>query len=53
MRVLKIKLYAHTYRDTTEIQHLEINKLYKDTMVQFKPGLLISSPEGLHHTSRQ
>ena len=22
-------------------------------MVQFKPGLLISSPEGLHHTSRR
>ena len=51
MRELKIKLYAHTYRDTSEIQHYVINKYCKDTMVQFKPGLLISSPAGLHHTS--
>ena len=52
MRALKIKLHAHTYRDTTEIQHYAINKWCKDTMVQFKPGLLISSPARLHHTSR-
>ena len=53
MHALKIKLYAHTYRDTTEIQLYAINKKCKDTMVQFKPGLLISSPAGLHHTSRR
>ena len=26
MRALKIKLYPHTYRDTSEIQHYAINK---------------------------
>ena len=36
MRALKIKLYPHTYRDTTEIQHYAINKQCKDTMVQIQ-----------------
>ena len=27
MRALKIKLHAHTYRDTTEIQHLFPHKV--------------------------
>ena len=53
MRALKIKLYAHTYLDTSEIQHYAINEYCKDTVVQFKPGLLISSPAGLHHPSRR
>ena len=35
MRALKTKLHAHTYRDTTEIQHYAKNKQCKDTMVQF------------------
>ena len=30
-----------------------VNKQCKDTMVQFKRGLPISSPAGRHHTSRQ
>ena len=34
MRALKIKLYAHTYQDTTEIQLYTINKKRKDMMVQ-------------------
>ena len=51
MHMPKIKLRAHTYQYTTEIKIQVINKQCKDTMVQFKPGLLISSPEGLHHTS--
>ena len=42
----KIKLRAHTCQFTTEIKIQVINKQCKDTMVQFKPGLLISSPEG-------
>ena len=46
MHAPKIKLHAHTYQDTTEIKIQVINKQCKDTMVQFKPGLLISSPEG-------
>ena len=49
----KIKLRAHTYQFTTEIKIQVINKQCKDTMVQFEPGLLISSPEGLHHTYRR
>ena len=54
MHAPKIKLRAHTYQDTTlEIKIQEINKQCKDTMVQFKTGLLISSPVGLHHTSRR
>ena len=51
MHMPKIKLRARTYQYTTEIKIQVINKQFKDTMVQFKPGLLISSPEGLHHTS--
>ena len=51
MHTPKIKLRVHTYQYTTEIKIQVINKHGKDTMVQFKPGLLISSPEGLHHTS--
>ena len=54
MHAPKIKLRAHTYQYTTEIKiQVIINKQCKDTMVQFKPGLLISSPEGLHYTSRR
>ena len=53
MHVPKIKLRAHTYQYTTEIKIQVINKQCKDTIVQFKPELLISSPEGLHHTSRR
>ena len=53
MHAPKIKLRAHTYQYTTEIKLQVINKQYKDTMAQFKPGLLISSPEELHHTSRR
>ena len=51
MHMPKIKLRARTYQYTTEIIIQVINKQFEDTMVQFKPGLLISSPEGLHHTS--
>ena len=51
MHAPKIKLRAHTYQDTTEIKIQVIKKQCKDTMVQFKPGLLISSPAGLRHTS--
>ena len=51
MHAPKIKLCVHMYQDTTEIKIQVINKQCKDTMVQFKPGLLISSPAGLHHTS--
>ena len=53
MQAPKITLRAHTYQYTTEIKIQVINKQCKDTMVQFKPGLLISSPAGLHHTSRR
>ena len=53
MHAAKIKLRAHMNQDTTEIKIQVINKQRKDTMVQFKPGLLISSPLGLHHTSRR
>ena len=49
----KIKLPAHAYQDTTEIKIQVINKQCKDAMVQFKRGLLISSPAGLRHTSRR
>ena len=49
----KIKLRAHTYQDTTEIKIQVINKQCRDTMVQFKPRLLISSPAGRHHTCRR
>ena len=51
MHAPKIKLRAHAYQDTTEIQIQVISKQCKDTMVQFRPGLLIPSPAGLHHTS--
>ena len=41
------KTRAHTYQDTTEIQ-------ISDVRIQWcKPGLLISSPAGLHHTFRR
>ena len=46
MHAPKIKFRAHTYQDTTETKIQVINKQCKDTMVQFKPGLLISSPIG-------
>ena len=51
MHAPKIKLRAHRYQDTTEIKIQVINKQCKDKTVQFKPGLLISSPAGQHHTS--
>ena len=51
MQAPKITLRAHTYQYATEIKKIQaINKQCTDTMVQFKPGLVISSPEGLHHT---
>ena len=53
MHVQKTKLCVHTYQDTTEEQIYVISNVRIDTMVQFKPGLLISSPAGLPHTSRQ
>ena len=46
MHAPKIKFRAHTYQDTTETKIQVINKQCKDTMVQFQPGLLISSPIG-------
>ena len=49
MHTPKIKLRTHMYQDTTEIKIQVINKQCKDMMVQCKPGLLISSPAGLHH----
>ena len=49
-------MHAHMYHYTTEIK-IQVIKLIsnacKDTMVQFKPGLLISSPEELYRTSRR
>ena len=53
MHAPKIKLRLHTYQYATEIKIQVINKQCKDAMVQFKPGLLISSPKGLHDTSRR
>ena len=53
MQAPKITLRAHTYQYTTEIKIQVVNKQCTDTMVQFKPGLVISSPEGLHHTYRR
>ena len=52
MHMTKIELRVHMYQDTTEIKIQVINKQCKCMMVQFKPGLLISSPLALHHTSR-
>ena len=54
MHAPKIKLRAHTFQDTTEIKIQVIKKQCKDTIiVKFMPGLLISSPAGMHHTSRR
>ena len=46
MHAPKVTLRAHTYQYTTEIKIQVINKQCTDTMVQFKPGLVISSPKG-------
>ena len=47
-------VHAHLprYNWRTNISN-KISNVRINTMVQFKPGLLISSATGLHHTSRQ